>query len=220
MLCGIDGFPAAFLPLIWRRGEKSGSGEKLEYHVSSSNFSYSRGRTAAFRLIFARVSSDFAPRGFHHVESPRRPQRFFRLIPRLSVLPVLVAGLLLPAAAQVTYTGTTATQNFDSQAIGSPKTVSLSFSVAAGTTVGSIGVLTQGAPNLDFTSAAGTTCTAKTYSSAATCVVEVIFKPKAAGLRMGAVVFFRQLAMQVPNLPAYRSMELEAGRRSRLGQAR
>jgi hypothetical protein len=121
---------------------------------------------------------------------PSVPSAVSRLFSRLSILLALWAGLTLPAAAQLTYTGTTTTQNFGSVAIGSPKTVSFSFSVAAGTTVGSIGVLTQGAPNLDFTNAAGTTCTATTYASAATCSVSATFKPKAAGLRTGAVVFF------------------------------
>jgi streptogramin lyase len=109
--------------------------------------------------------------------------------------PLLLAGLLLPAAAsaQVTYTGTAATQNFGSQAIGSPSAAqALSFSVPAGNTVGSIAVLTKGAPNLDFTEATGSTCTAKTYSSAATCTVNVTFKPRFAGERYGAVVFFSE----------------------------
>jgi len=109
---------------------------------------------------------------------------------RLAVFLVLLTVLMLPAAGQVSYTGTAASQNFGSLLVGSAKTESLSFSVAAGTTVGSIGVVTQGAPNLDFANAAGTTCTATTYASAATCVVKVTFTPKAAGLRLGAVVFF------------------------------
>jgi hypothetical protein len=118
------------------------------------------------------------------------PFRFFFSRPQLLIL----AGLfLLPVAAlaQVSYTGTAATQNFGSQAIGSASAArTFNFSVAAGTTVGSIGVVTQGAPNLDFTSATGGTCALQTYSSATTCTVNVTFKPIAAGLRMGAVVFF------------------------------
>jgi hypothetical protein len=98
-----------------------------------------------------------------------------KALARLSVLPILAAVLLLPAAAQVPYTGTTASQNFGSVAIGSPKTVSFSFSVAAGTTVGSIGVVTQGVPNLDFTNAAATTCTATAYTSAARAVSEFVW---------------------------------------------
>lgn len=112
---------------------------------------------------------------------------------RLSFLLPILAGLLLPAAAraQVTYTGAAAAQNFGSQAVGSPSgATTLSFTVGANTTVGSIGVVTQGAPNLDFANAAGSTCTEKTYVSATTCTVDVTFKPAFAGLRMGAVVFF------------------------------
>ena len=112
---------------------------------------------------------------------------------RLNFCHLILAGLLLPAAAQaqVSYTGTAANQNFGSEAIGSTSTAkTFSFSVAAGTTVGSIAVVTQGAPNLDFANATGGTCTATTYAIAATCTVNVTFKPKFAGLRMGAVVFF------------------------------
>ena len=112
---------------------------------------------------------------------------------RFSLFALILAGLLLPVAAwaQVTYTGTAANQNFGSQAIGSPSaTTALSFSVSAGTTVGSIAVVTMGAPNLDFTNATGSTCAATTYASAANCTVNVTFTPKFAGLRKGAVVFF------------------------------
>jgi len=114
---------------------------------------------------------------------------------RLNFCHLILAGLLLPAAAQaqVSYTGTAANQNFGSEAIGSTSAAkTFSFSVAAGTTVASIGGVTQGAPNLDFTSATGGTCTATTYATAATCTVNVTFKPKFAGLRMGAVVFFSE----------------------------
>ncbi len=74
------------------------------------------------------------------------------------------------------------------EAIGSSTTESASFTIPGGTTVGSISVLTQGAPNLDYTQAAGTTCTATTYGSTTTCTVVVNFAPRYAGLRMGAVV--------------------------------
>jgi sugar lactone lactonase YvrE len=113
--------------------------------------------------------------------------------PRKRLSLCLLAGLLLPGAAQaqVSYTGTAANQNFGSQAIGSTSAAkTFRFSIAAGTTVGSIGVVTQGAPNLDFANATGGTCTAMTYASASTCTVNVTFTPKFAGLRMGAVVFF------------------------------
>jgi hypothetical protein len=80
--------------------------------------------------------------------------------------------------------------NLGSWTIGSPSGAqTLNFSIGAGTTVGSIAVVTQGLPNLDFTNAAGTTCTATTYSSAANCTVDVNFTPTLAGTRYGAVVF-------------------------------
>jgi sugar lactone lactonase YvrE len=120
--------------------------------------------------------------------SDRSCQRVLR-----SIFLWMSAVLLLCAAAsaQVSYTGTAAAQNFGSVAIGSTSAATtFSFSVAAGTTVGSIEVVTQGAPNLDFNGAAGRTCMAETYAAATTCTVNVAFTPKAAGLRMGAVVFF------------------------------
>jgi hypothetical protein len=111
----------------------------------------------------------------------------------LSHLPLILAGMLLPATAQaqITYTGTAANQNFGSQAIGTTSAAAtFSFFVAAGTTVGSIGVVTQGAPNLDFANASGGTCTATTYASTSSCTVNVTFSPEDPGLRQGAVVFF------------------------------
>jgi hypothetical protein len=104
---------------------------------------------------------------------------------RTRFLPVqlILVCLLLPTAAraQVTYTGSGAV-NFASQAIGAVG--------ASQTLTFSIGVLTTGKANLDFTDATGTTCTATMYSSTTSCQVNVAFKPPVAGPRMGAVVFF------------------------------
>jgi sugar lactone lactonase YvrE len=81
--------------------------------------------------------------------------------------------------------------NFGGQAIGAASVAqSLNFTVAGNTTVGSVGILTDGATNLDFASAAGTTCAATSYPSATNCIVSVTFKPAVAGARNGAVVFF------------------------------
>ncbi len=81
--------------------------------------------------------------------------------------------------------------NFGSQAIGSASApISLPFSISAGTTVGSVVVLTLGAPSLDFASVSGTTCAAQVYGSATNCIVNVTFTPAVAGLRSGAVVFY------------------------------
>jgi len=69
------------------------------------------------------------------------------------------------------------------------QTATIPFSVDAGTTIGSISVLTQGTANLDFTVNSGTTtCAAQTYSSTTNCTLGVTFAPKYAGARSGAVV--------------------------------
>jgi sugar lactone lactonase YvrE len=104
---------------------------------------------------------------------------------------ILLACLFLPVHAQVSFTGTSATQNFGSQPIGSQGTTqSLSFSIQAGTTVGSIAVVTTGLANLDFANSESSTCVVQAYTAAATCVLNVTFTPMAAGLRRGAVLFF------------------------------
>ncbi len=95
--------------------------------------------------------------------------------------------------AQAIFTGIAANRSFGSQSIGTqsaPRT--LSFTVSANTTVGSIAVLTMGEPNLDFTSAAASTCSAQGNVPATQCTVQVEFAPTAVGLRMGAVVFYSQ----------------------------
>jgi len=65
------------------------------------------------------------------------------------------------------------------------QTVTLSYGVNNDTTFGAINVLTQGAPNLDFT-LSSTTCTG-TITAGNSCTVGVKFAPLAPGLRMGAV---------------------------------
>jgi Bacterial Ig-like domain (group 3) len=70
-------------------------------------------------------------------------------------------------------------------------TQTFSFNIPAGTTIGSVGILTTGAANLDFQAEANDTsttlCKAQTYSSATTCTVDVTFAPLAPGERNGAV---------------------------------
>lgn len=61
------------------------------------------------------------------------------------------------------------------------------FAISAGTTVGTISVVTQGATGLDFTNAGSGTCTTTTYGSSASCTVNVIFSPAHPGPRLGAV---------------------------------
>jgi sugar lactone lactonase YvrE len=71
------------------------------------------------------------------------------------------------------------------------QSATLTFAIAAGTTVGSVNVATQGASGLDFTApspdASATLCSAQTYTSATLCTVDVTFAPQYSGLRTGAV---------------------------------
>jgi len=104
---------------------------------------------------------------------------------RLVVMVAISMGVLLPA------TSAWGQSNFGGQSIGVPSSPqSIQFTVPAGTTVGSIGVMTEGSPNLDFADAGGDTCTATSYGSSTNCTVNVSFTPSVAGLRAGAVVFF------------------------------
>jgi sugar lactone lactonase YvrE len=134
----------------------------------------------------------FTPAGIATVD--RVPARRW-LRHGFSPLPAILAVVVSCAAAsaQVSYTGTVAAQNFGSQAVGSASAATtLIFSIAADTIVGSMAVVTQGAPNLDFAKATGTSCAAQQYASATTCAVNVTFAPRGAGVRMGAVVFYSE----------------------------
>ncbi len=104
---------------------------------------------------------------------------------------VALASLLQPIAAraQVTFNGHQSVK-FASTAVGSTSATSLQFTIEANTKVGSIAVLTTGIARKDFAQAAGTTCTATTYTTITNCAVNVNFKPLATGLRRGAVVFY------------------------------
>jgi YVTN family beta-propeller protein len=64
---------------------------------------------------------------------------------------------------------------------------SLVYTFPAATTVASVRVVTQGTPNLDFTTGAGTTCVPQSYNAGDQCTVVVEFHPMASGLRTGAV---------------------------------
>jgi large repetitive protein len=86
--------------------------------------------------------------------------------------------------------------NFWGVSIGTTsQTATLSYNVVASNET-SPNVLTQGAPNLDFTLAGGSTCTGAVVE-ASQCTVNVTFAPKTPGLRMGAV----QLTDSFGNVP-------------------
>jgi len=102
---------------------------------------------------------------------------------RLSTLSIVSACLLVMAprlSAQVTSSPSL-------EIFKAPGTTQVfTITVPSGTTLGSVSVLTRGAPNLDFTSvSAGTTCPTLT---AGKCNVEVLFQPTAPGRRQGMVV--------------------------------
>ena len=66
------------------------------------------------------------------------------------------------------------------------QTVAVNFAVPG--TLGSISVLTQGAPNLDFKQVSGGTCAVDTaYSSGQTCTVLYSFTPSVPGSRLGGI---------------------------------
>jgi hypothetical protein len=118
----------------------------------------------------------------------------------LMIYCLLVAGFLPGAHGQtitpVSLATSMGTANVCPSGAATPSPCSrkatLSFHVSAGTTIGSVNVVTQGTPNLDFVAttpdASTTLCTAQTYASATTCTVDVTFAPRFPGLRMGAVV--------------------------------
>ncbi len=69
--------------------------------------------------------------------------------------------------------------------VGSSSTISLPFSVIAGTTIGSISIVTGGVSGLDYQDAGSSTCTAKAYTSTTNCSVNLKFAPTVPGTRAG-----------------------------------
>jgi sugar lactone lactonase YvrE len=82
--------------------------------------------------------------------------------------------------------------------------LTLPFTIAQGTTLGSVQALTEGASGLDFTVvSAGTTCISGVTNTA--CNVVVQFLPTAPGLRRGEVVLFNNASTPAPimSVPLY-----------------
>jgi sugar lactone lactonase YvrE len=82
--------------------------------------------------------------------------------------------------------------NFGAVNIGTASPVqTFTYAFGSAATLGSTAVLTQGATGLDFVDAGSDTCAANTtYSSGQSCTVNVIFAPKFAGFRYGALVLY------------------------------
>jgi sugar lactone lactonase YvrE len=86
------------------------------------------------------------------------------------------------------------------------RSITLTYNVAAGTTIGGVNILTAGAKNLDFQAALATTaasCAAQTYPSAATCTVDVTFAPLASGVRNGTVQIVDDSGNVLATTPIY-----------------
>jgi hypothetical protein len=117
------------------------------------------------------------------VNAVRHAHVFFALAVRRPVRTGIFGILLLSALrvpAQVT--ASPALEIFTAPGT----TVEFTITVPSGTTLGSVSVLTLGAPNLDYVSvASGTTCP---NVVAGTCTVEVLFQPTTPGRRQGSVV--------------------------------
>ena len=80
--------------------------------------------------------------------------------------------------------------NFGSSNIGSASSVqTFTYTFSSAVALGSVAVLTDGATGLDFANAGTGTCAANTqYAAGQSCTVDVIFTPRLAGTRNGAVV--------------------------------
>ena len=97
------------------------------------------------------------------------------------------------ATATVSLIVGTSNWKFGTVNIGSPSTtIRLYFTVTSGGTIGVPAVLTQGSAGLDYADAGTGSCTKNgisyNYGAGAICSVDVIFTPKWAGTRYGAVV--------------------------------
>jgi len=75
--------------------------------------------------------------------------------------------------------------NFGSVNVGAGTSLTLNYNIDSSVSVSTVNVVTQGAPNLDFT-LSSTTCTGS-QAAGSTCTVTVSFAPRAPGVRMGAV---------------------------------
>ena len=83
--------------------------------------------------------------------------------------------------------------NFGTFAVGAPEVwQTYQFEVYAGTTVGNVGIFTQGLTGKDFTDAGNSTCAAGTYAVSTLCVVNVAFAPQASGQRSGSIILYDQ----------------------------
>src|SRR5271165_2088381 len=106
---------------------------------------------------------------------------------RFSLALLLVLFLTLPLNAQVS----TGSLSLGSVSLGATASTTVTLTLPAAAILGSIQVLTQGAPGLDYTLASGGSCTpGNSYAANDTCTVEAEFAPRYPGVRSGAVILF------------------------------
>lgn len=83
----------------------------------------------------------------------------------------------------------TAQVSLGSVGIGATASANVTMTLPTAATLGSIQVLTQGGPDLDYTLVSGGSCTSgNSYAASSSCTVEIEFKPRYPGTRSGAVV--------------------------------
>jgi sugar lactone lactonase YvrE len=130
----------------------------------------------------------------------RKLSYFLRALPKsFASLGIFVLGtcaiLLTPAQNALAQ----ATVNFPATLVDGPATtMSVTVTIPSAGQFHTIEVLTQGAPNLDFTSSGVNGCVADTtYMQNQTCSVTVNFAPKYPGLRLGAVLLLTSAPKQV-----------------------
>ena len=119
------------------------------------------------------------------------PALSFRLAPVIIFAAICVAWNAPTARAQTNFGSVNVCPSGATAPAPCNTSLTLTYNVTAGTTIGSIKILTLGAPNLDFQAQANDTrttlCKPQTYPSATTCTVDVTFAPLYAGDRSGAV---------------------------------
>jgi large repetitive protein len=104
---------------------------------------------------------------------------------------VFIADINNSRVVEVSFARNAGTVNVCPSGQASPapctQTLTLNYNITESGTFGSAPtVVTQGAPNLDFTLAGGSTCTGD-VAAGSSCAVNVTFAPRAPGMRMGAV---------------------------------
>src|SRR5882762_2445051 len=131
----------------------------------------------------------------HHSFDPTHPQRRnvrvagVRLLRQVFLLVAVCSALLASTFAADAQTAFI----FPAQAVGAAAQV-LPVAVAIQTagTLGTIRVLTQGEPNLDFAESTPGTCVVSDTYLSGTCTVNVSFTPKFPGASKGAILLLDQ----------------------------